>query len=120
MKSVIRITLLTLFQGQHFHKGLDLASKEGTLICSPLRGVVKEVTDIYKNIPAYGKALVIDHGNDLETRYFHLKDQLVKVGDRVEAGQNIAQVGSTGRSTGPHLHIEFHHEGNLINPQSFL
>lgn len=108
------------FQGQHFHKGLDLASKEGTLIRSPLRGVVKEVTDIYKNIPAYGKALVIDHGNDLETRYFHLKDQLVKVGDRVEAGQNIAQVGSTGRSTGPHLHIEFHHEGNLINPQSFL
>ncbi|MEC9283513.1 MAG: peptidoglycan DD-metalloendopeptidase family protein [Bdellovibrionota bacterium] len=108
------------FQKQHFHKGLDLATREGTLIRSPLPGMVKEVTDLYKNTPAYGKALVIDHGNELETRYFHLKDQLVKVGDKVVAGQNIAEVGSTGRSTGPHLHIEFHHEGNLINPQSFL
>ena len=64
--------------------------------------------------------MVLDHGNGVESRYAHLKKIDVKLGQRVEQGQVIGLVGSTGRSTGPHLHYEVLVEGKPVNPRSFL
>ena len=68
----------------------------------------------------YGKNVVLDHGNGVESRYAHLKKIDVKLGQRVERGQVIGLVGSTGRSTGPHLHYEVLVEGKPVDPRSFL
>jgi murein DD-endopeptidase MepM/ murein hydrolase activator NlpD len=70
--------------------------------------------------PAYGNVLEVDHGNDLITRYAHLSRFAVRKGDLVRRGQKIAEVGSTGRSTGPHLHFEVLVHGVPQNPQKFL
>lgn len=68
----------------------------------------------------FGNCIMIKHGNGFETLYGHLSKILVKVGQDVNIGQQIGNVGSTGRSTGPHLHYEIHRYGEKINPQSFL
>jgi murein DD-endopeptidase MepM/ murein hydrolase activator NlpD len=68
----------------------------------------------------YGKLVKIDHGSGLETRYAHSSKLLVKVGERVEKGQEIAEVGNTGRSTGPHLHYEIRLNGNALDPRQYL
>ncbi len=68
----------------------------------------------------YGKMVEIDHGNTLTTRYGHLSEINVKVGDIVRIGQVIGAVGSTGRSTGPHLHYETRIDGDAVDPQKFL
>ena len=70
--------------------------------------------------PAYGNMVEIDHGNDLITRYAHASHVFVKKGDLVKRGQKIAQVGTTGRSTGPHLHFEVLVQGVPQDPQKFL
>ena len=70
--------------------------------------------------PSYGNRVEIDHGNGLVTRYAHASKLLVKVGDVVLPGQEIAKVGSTGRSTGPHLHFEVLYHGEFVDPQNFL
>jgi murein DD-endopeptidase MepM/ murein hydrolase activator NlpD len=70
--------------------------------------------------PAYGNMLEIDHGNDLITRYAHASKVLAKKGDLIKRGQKIAEVGSTGRSTGSHLHFEVLVQGVFQNPQKFL
>ena len=70
--------------------------------------------------PDYGKLVKIEHGSGLETRYGHSSKLLVKVGDRVEKGQEIAEMGSTGRSTGPHLHYEIRLNGNVLDPRQYL
>jgi len=69
---------------------------------------------------AYGNMVEVDHGNDLITRYAHASKVLVKKGDIVKRGQKIAEVGSTGRSTGPHLHFEVWVSGVPQDPQRFL
>ena len=68
----------------------------------------------------YGKCVVIDHGNGLTSRFGHLSDYNVKSGDVVNAGEVIGFVGSTGRSTGPHLHYEIRYKEDYINPEEFL
>ena len=98
------------------HTGLDFAADTGTPIVAAAGGVV--VTQEFH--PAYGNMVEIDHGKDLITRYAHASRVLVKVGDVVRRGQHIADVGSTGRSTGAHLHFEVWSAGVAQDPKGFL
>jgi len=98
------------------HTGLDFPSEPGTAIYSAAGGIV--VTQEFH--PQYGNMIEIDHGNDLITRYAHSSRVYVKKGDLVKRGQKIAEVGTTGRSTGPHLHFEVLVQGVPQDPQKFL
>lgn len=98
---------------QTFHGGLDLAAPEGTPVNASRSGIVKFVG----TMGGYGTLVVIDHGHGYKTMYGHLKSFNVKVNDRVRAGEEIGQVGSTGRSTGPHLHFELRKDGKVARPR---
>lgn len=98
------------------HTGLDFPAESGTPITAAAGGVVVNVG----RHPAYGQMLELDHGNGLVTRYAHASKILVKQGDLVRRGQPIAAVGTTGRSTGPHLHFEVLVEGVPQDPVKFL
>ncbi len=98
------------------HTGLDFPADTGTTIFAAAGGVV--VVQEYHH--AYGNLVEVDHGNDLITRYAHASEVLVKAGDIVKRGQKIAKVGSTGRSTGPHLHFEVLVSGVPQDPRPFL
>jgi murein DD-endopeptidase MepM/ murein hydrolase activator NlpD len=98
------------------HTGLDFPAESGTPITAAAGGVVINVG----RHPAYGQMLELDHGNGLMTRYAHASKILVKQGDLVRRGQPIAAVGTTGRSTGPHLHFEVLVEGVPQDPVKFL
>lgn len=99
-----------------FHEGVDFTAETGMPIKAAAGGVV-----VYSDYHAeYGNMLEIDHGNGLVSRYAHASKRLVKVGDVVMKGQEIARVGSTGRSTGPHLHFEVRFKGAPQNPARFL
>ena len=98
------------------HTGLDFQAEQGTPILAAAGGVV--VTQEVH--PAYGNMVEIDHGNNLITRYAHASRVWVKKGDVVKRGQKIAEVGTTGRSTGPHLHFEVMVQGVPQDPQKFL
>jgi murein DD-endopeptidase MepM/ murein hydrolase activator NlpD len=98
------------------HTGLDFPSPIGTEIHAAAGGVVR-TAEVH---PEYGLMLEIDHGNGLMTRYGHTSKILVKVGDLVKRGQVVADVGTTGRSTGPHLHFEVLVDGVPQDPQRFL
>jgi len=102
--------------GHAFHAGLDFAVLAGTPISSAAGGTVSFAG--FK--PDYGWVVEIDHGNGLTTRYAHGSKVLVRTGDVVEPGQRIALVGSTGRSTGPHLHFEVLRRGDPVDPKRFL
>jgi len=105
------------FNGQKaFHEGLDFTAETGTPIYAAAGGIVSTA----EQTPDYGKIVKIDHGSGLETRYAHASKLFVKAGDRVEKGQKIAEVGSTGRSTGPHLHYEIRLAGNPLDPRKYL
>ncbi len=98
------------------HTGLDFPATPGTAITAAAGGVV--VTQEYQ--PEYGNIVEIDHGNELISRYAHSSKVAVKRGDLVKRGQKIAEVGNTGRSTGPHLHFEVLVQGIPQDPQKFL
>lgn len=98
------------------HTGVDFAADSGTPILAAAGGVV--VTQEYHH--AYGHMVEIDHGNELVTRYAHASRVHVKVGDIVKRGHRIADVGSSGRSTGPHLHFEVWLSGVVQDPMKFL
>jgi len=98
------------------HTGMDFQAFQGTPIVAAAGGVV--VTQEFH--PAYGNMIEIDHGNDLITRYAHASRTFVKRGDLIKRGQKIAEVGTTGRSTGPHLHFEVWVQGVPQDPQKFL
>jgi murein DD-endopeptidase MepM/ murein hydrolase activator NlpD len=99
-----------------FHTGVDLIAPQGTPVMAAAGGVVSAVA----YVPEYGNIVDVDHDNGLTSRYAHLHKALVKVGDVVMKGQTIAQVGSTGRSTGAHLHFEVREKGIPLNPNKFL
>lgn len=99
-----------------FHSGLDFTANTGTPIFAAGDGVVT----FAKRTPGYGRLVKIDHGSGLETRYAHASKLLVNVGDRISKGQVIAKVGSTGRSTGPHLHYEIRLNGAALDPRKYL
>jgi murein DD-endopeptidase MepM/ murein hydrolase activator NlpD len=105
------------FTGQNaMHEGVDFMVPEGTPVHASAGGIV-----VYADLhPQYGKMVEIDHGNDIVTRYAHASSMLVKVGQMVRRGQEIATVGSTGRSTGSHLHFEVRYKGIAQNPKRFL
>ncbi|MBB3213740.1 murein DD-endopeptidase MepM/ murein hydrolase activator NlpD [Herbaspirillum sp. Sphag1AN] len=99
-----------------FHEGLDFPGPIGTPIVAAAAGVVIAAEYHYQ----FGNMLEIDHGNDLITRYAHASQLYVKVGDIVKRGQHIADIGTTGRSTGPHLHFEVRIRGVAQDPRKFL
>ncbi len=105
------------FTGKNaMHEGVDFMVQEGTSIYASAGGVV-----VYADYhPQYGNMVEIDHGNDIVTRYAHASKLLTKVGAVVRRGQEIAKVGSTGRSTGNHLHFEVRYKGLAQNPVRFL
>ena len=98
------------------HTGLDIAATKGTPIKVVAAGTV--IAASYDG--SYGKLVKVDHGNGVETWYAHTSKMYVKVGEQVEAGDVIATVGSTGNSTGPHLHLEIRVNGEHVNPQNYL
>ena len=105
------------FDGRsEFHPGLDIAAPAGTAIHAVAEGVVSYAGER----SGYGEVVEIDHGNGFMTRYAHAEKLLVHVGERVRVGQDIALVGSTGRSTGPHVHFEVWYRGQLVNPLAYV
>jgi murein DD-endopeptidase MepM/ murein hydrolase activator NlpD len=98
------------------HEGVDFVADAGTPIYASAGGVV----DYASYHPQYGNMVEIDHGNNIVTRYGHASKLLVKVGQVVRRGEKIAEVGSTGRSTGNHLHFEVRYQGIAQNPVRFL
>jgi murein DD-endopeptidase MepM/ murein hydrolase activator NlpD len=105
------------FTGQWaMHEGIDFLAEAGSSIAAAAAGVV-----VFAGFhPQYGYMVDIDHGNDLVTRYAHQSKLFVKEGDVVQRGRKIGEVGSTGRSTGPHLHFEVRYRGAAQNPTKFL
>jgi len=103
-------------RGPAMHSGLDFRSPQGAPVRATANGRV--VTAGWNG--GYGKMVEIAHGNDITTRYGHLSEIDVKVGQTVRVGQTIGRVGSTGRSTGPHLHYETRIDGDAVDPQKFL
>jgi len=99
-----------------FHPGMDIDGERGDSVIAPANGTV--ITAGWKG--GYGNMVEIDHGNGLTSRYGHLSKIDVQVGDSITRGQLIAYIGSTGRSTGPHLHYEIRLNDRPINPRHFL
>lgn len=106
------------FTGENIerHKGLDIKGKHGELVKTTANGTVKFAS----RRGGYGNCVIIDHGNGFETYYGHLSKISVKKGNKVNAGDIIGKIGSTGRSTGPHLHYEVHRNGKILNPKLYL
>jgi murein DD-endopeptidase MepM/ murein hydrolase activator NlpD len=99
-----------------FHPGVDFPGPYGTDVIAVAAGVVT-----WNGVrPGFGNVVEIDHGNGYKTRYGHNSQNIVSVGDRVKPGQLIAKMGSTGRSTGSHVHLEVWYEDKLINPAEFV
>jgi murein DD-endopeptidase MepM/ murein hydrolase activator NlpD len=98
------------------HEGLDIANQIGTPVIAPADGIVSNTgRDSF-----YGNAVVISHGFGMATRFLHLSKILVRAGQRVKRGDKIAEVGNTGRSTGPHLHYEVRVNGIPVNPLRYI
>jgi murein DD-endopeptidase MepM/ murein hydrolase activator NlpD len=98
------------------HTGMDIAAPHGKEVIAPSDGTV-----VFSGLEGgYGNVIVIDHGYGIKTRYGHLAKMLVKAGDKVKRGVQIATVGNTGRSTGPHLHYEVRVNGIPQNPRKFI
>lgn len=99
-----------------FHRGLDFAGPAGAEVVAVASGVVTYSKERF----GYGKCVEINHGNGYVTRYAHNQRVLVALGDTVQKGHPIALIGSTGRSTGPHLHFEVLKQGRAVDPMSFV
>jgi murein DD-endopeptidase MepM/ murein hydrolase activator NlpD len=99
------------------HPGLDLAGPIGTPIYATADGTVARAG---WNSGGYGNLVEIDHGRGISTRYGHMSAILVREGDRITRGQQIGRMGSTGRSTGSHLHYEVRIDGRAVNPMPFM
>ena len=99
-----------------WHRGVDFAGKYGDPVIAVGDGVVS-----YSGVRSgYGNLVEIRHGDGYVTRYAHNQDNLVAIGDKVTQGQTIALIGSTGRSTGPHVHFEVHRNGQAVDPAKYV
>jgi murein DD-endopeptidase MepM/ murein hydrolase activator NlpD len=103
-------------RGREFHTGVDIAAPVGT----PVRAADSGTVTFAGWNGGYGRLIIVDHGNGFTTYYAHNSKLLVGVGDKVEKGQTISLVGSSGRSTGPHLHFEIRKNGEPLNPLNFF
>jgi murein DD-endopeptidase MepM/ murein hydrolase activator NlpD len=101
---------------REFHKGIDFAGKAGSEVVAVAAGVVTWAGERY----GYGNLVEVTHGNGYATRYGHNRKILVKVGDKVVKNQILAKMGSSGRSTGPHVHFEVYHNGKPVNPSKYI
>jgi murein DD-endopeptidase MepM/ murein hydrolase activator NlpD len=102
--------------GGQYHKGIDFKAKVGDPVLSVADGVVS-----FAGVKGgYGNVVDVDHGNGYVTRYAHNSRLVVKAGDLVRVGQEVARAGSTGRSTGAHVHFEVWENGRVVNPRKFL
>lgn len=102
--------------GRAHHLGIDFSARTGDPVLSAAGGVVS-----FAGVKrGYGNVVTVDHGNGYSTLYGHNSKLIVRVGDIVRAGQQLAKAGSTGRSTGPHVHFEVHVNGRQVNPRQFL
>ncbi|WP_457671061.1 M23 family metallopeptidase [Thiolapillus sp.] len=99
-----------------YHKGVDFVGKRGSEVLAVAAGVVTKS----ERTGGYGNVVEIRHADGYVTRYAHNQENLVKEGDRVEKGEPIAMLGSTGRSSGPHVHFEVRRNGKIINPARFI
>ncbi|SMF02578.1 Membrane proteins related to metalloendopeptidases [Alteromonadaceae bacterium Bs31] len=99
-----------------WHAGVDFAGKEGSDVVAVAAGVVTWSGDRY----GYGTMVEVNHGNGFTTRYGHCKENLVKAGDVVKKGQVVALMGSSGRSTGPHVHFEVYKNGRTVDPATYI
>ncbi|MBN1158586.1 MAG: M23 family metallopeptidase [Bacteroidales bacterium] len=102
---------------EQVHSGIDFVAPSGVNVYATADGVVT-LSRISRT--GYGNEIIIDHSFGYSTRYAHLQELLVKTGDQVERGQLIGKLGSSGRSTGPHLHYEVRYENKAINPISYF
>jgi murein DD-endopeptidase MepM/ murein hydrolase activator NlpD len=105
-----------LGHGRKFHRGVDLAAAYGSDVPAAAAGEVTFAGDQ----GSYGTLVVLKHDDGVETRYAHLSSMAVKAGDRVDAGQVVGRVGSSGRATGPHLHFEVRRNGQPLDPEQVL
>lgn len=116
----VQYPLLTVIINQgyfFFHPGLDLKGKTG----DPVRPIMKgQIVRIEESRFGYGKSVVVDHKNGFASRYAHLSKIKVNLGDEVDTKTVIGEVGSTGHSTGPHLHLEVYKDGRTVNPNTIL
>lgn len=103
-------------EGVETHKGVDIRAAWG----SPVKAMAKGEVEFAGLRGGFGNCIMLKHGNGFETLYGHLSKILVSVGQKIEIGQQIGNIGSTGRSTGPHLHYEVHKNGEKIDPKNFL
>ena len=101
---------------QEFHRGVDFAGKYNSNVIAVAGGVITEADDRF----GYGNLVEIDHGNGYVTRYGHNEKMTVEIGQTVKKGQVIAKMGSTGRSTGPHVHFEVLKNGTRVDPMKFI
>lgn len=101
---------------REFHRGMDIANRKGTPVLATADGVVSFIGER----GAFGTLMVIDHGYGFTTRYAHLEKGLKQKGDRVQRGEVVAKMGSSGRSTGPHLHYEVRLNGVPVNPENYI
>ena len=104
-------------RGARFHHGIDIGVKYGDTICSPFAGTIRYVN--YQR-RGYGHYIIIRHNNGLESIMAHFSKTLVSIGDTINAGDPVGLGGSTGCSTGPHLHLEFRLLGNSFNPEKLI
>jgi len=116
MSSPFGMRMDPFLRGPAIHSGIDLRGDTG----DPVRATANGRVTIASYQGGYGNMVEVDHGNGLSTRYGHMSKIEVQVGQQVKIGQTIGRIGSTGRSTGPHLHYETRVDGEAVNPQKFL
>jgi murein DD-endopeptidase MepM/ murein hydrolase activator NlpD len=98
------------------HEGIDISNRVGTPVITPADGIISDIGNDW----IFGKILVISHGFGITTRYAHLNKVLVRIGQKVKRGDKIAEVGTSGRTTGPHLHYEVRLNGVPANPMRYI
>ena len=102
--------------GRRNHKGVDLAQPTGTPVYATADGIVSQA----EPFSSYGNYIQIEHGGELQTRFGHMSGYTVVAGEQVHKGELIGYVGSTGRSTGPHLHYEVRVAGEAVDPRPYM